>query len=168
MALEHPARVEETLRHLPPGLTATDRAAIIADLDSRLPARVLVCPARLLLGWSSFALLLFVACRTVSPGMPLGYLQFLALEIHCESAGILGALAMPFVRRLFGDPAGPLLNSLNIFTLWYVVLLAGGVSVLCATRPLKAALVVLLVWGSSLAFHTAVLRLLRDALHLAL
>ena len=168
MALEHPARVEETIRDLPPGLTATDRAAIIADLDSRLPARVLVCPARLLLGWSSFALLLFVACRTVSPGMPLRYLQFLALEIHCESAGILGALAMPFVRRLFGDPAGPLLNSLNIFTLWYVVLLAGGVSVLCATRPLKAALVVLLVWGSSLAFHTAVLRLLRDALHLAL
>ena len=100
--------------------------------------------------------------------MPLRYLEFLALEVHCESAGILGALAMPIVRRLFGEPSGSLLNSLNIFTLWYVVLLAGGVSVLCATRPLKAALVVLLVWGSSLAFHTAVLRLLRDALHLAL
>lgn len=154
MALGHRARVAETLRFLPAGVTGTQRMVVAAELEGRLPARMLVHPVRLLLGWGCFALVLFLACRAVTPGAAIRYRQFLALEVHCEAAAVLGA-------------AIPLQYWANICTLWYVVLLTGGVSVLCAARPLKAAFVVLLVWGSSLAFHTAVLRFLQGALHLA-
>jgi hypothetical protein len=99
-----------------------------------------------------------------------------SLQVHCEAAEILGACLIPLLRPVVPAvilqpglaAAGPLLNSLNIFTLWYVGVLIAGVGVLSAARPLKATLLVLLVWGSSLAFHIAVFRLLRDALHLAL
>jgi hypothetical protein len=176
MIAHHPLRVEETLRRLPPHLTTAERAAAAADLNSRLPARVLAYPGRLLLGWSTFALVLFVSCRAAAPEVPLRYVQVLALQIHCATAEIIGTWLLPVLRDAVPGPAlypgtvlgGPLLNSLNIFTLWYVVLLIGGVGVLCAARPLKATLLVFVAWGSSLAFHTAVFRLLRDALHLAL
>lgn len=175
LAVHHRSRVEETVRHLPSHLTAAERSVVVSGLDARLPARIIVHPARLLLGWSAFALLLLVACRTAVPDAPVRFVQMLALQVHCAAAEVLGAWLLPLLHGLVPDPflrpglavGGPLLNSLNIFTLWYVVLLVAGVGVLCAARPLKSTLLVLLVWGSSLAFQTAVFRLLREALHLA-
>jgi hypothetical protein len=175
LLVQHRSRVEETVVHLPPHLTSAQRSAVAADLDARLTGRALMHPARLLLGWSAFALLLLVACRTAVPDIPLRFAQVLALQVHCAAAEVLGSWLLPVLRGLLPEPllqpgllaAGPLLNSLNIFTIWYVVLLIAGVGVLCAARPLKATLLVLLVWGSSLAFQTAVFRVLRDVLHLA-
>ncbi len=170
----HPAQVETTLRHLPSHLTAAERDGVREGLDGRLGVRALFLPARLLAGWSVFALFLFVVCRTALPGSPVRYTPLLALEVHCEAAQVAGAWLLPVLARILpawlvnpGEAlGGPLLNSLNISTFWYVALLAAGVSVLCAARPLKATLLVLLVWGSTLALSTAVFRLLRDALHL--
>jgi len=63
-------------------------------------------------------------------------------------------------------PAIALLNSLNIFTLWYVVVVIVGVSVLTGFRPAKAFLVVFCVWSVSVLFNVAVLTFMRDGLHL--
>jgi hypothetical protein len=170
------ARIDETLAHLPPHLSQTEQAAVSADLLARLPAQLLIHPFRLFLGWAVFALMLLAVCRAAAPGMTLQWRHLFSLQVHCAAAEVLGTLLVPLLATVLPSDvlfpgaavAGPLLKSVNISTLWYVGLLIGGVGVLCAARPLKATLLVLLTWGSSLAFHTAVFRLLRDALHLPL
>jgi hypothetical protein len=104
MLAQHTGRVEETIVHLPPHLSSAQRSAVAAELDTRLTGRALMQPARLLLGWSAFALLLLVACRTAVPDIPLRFAQVLALQVHCAAAEVLGSWLLPLLHGLLPGP----------------------------------------------------------------
>ena len=76
------------------------------------------------------------------------------------------------MRRIAGDhtdfPLRALLNSLNIFTLWYLMLVASGLVSLFEMKRWKAAFAVSIVWGLSQLVSIASLSFLRNALHLLL
>lgn len=76
------------------------------------------------------------------------------------------------MRRIAGDhadfPLHALLNSLNIFTLWYLMLVASGLVSLFEMKRWKAAFAVSIVWGLSQLVSIASLSFLRNTLHLLL
>jgi len=65
-------------------------------------------------------------------------------------------------------PFHPLLNSLNIFTLWHLTLVGAGLISLLDMNRWKAAAAVVIVWGLSQLFSLASLSFVRDSLHLLL
>jgi predicted RND superfamily exporter protein len=111
-----------------------------------------------------------------------------SLEIHTEATSVIanlaamvlavtnanaGSVAVPFSLAGFigGDQSfivSSLLTSLNIFTLWQIVLLTIGVSIVCGFGKTKSTLIVLLVWSLSTMFNLGAMKLLQDQLHLLL
>src|SRR5437867_12425366 len=105
----------------------------------------------MLLGWVSTALFLFFLTRAWSSREPVRFQQILSLEMHAEAITLIGQAAGLCAGLLFGSndelkvPFGldglltglqdsparqVLLNSANLFSLWYVIALGLGVSVL--------------------------------------
>ena len=177
------------LARLPSSATPSDNDAAVSMLSETLVARSLFEPIRLLAGWSAFAGILFVFVRTLSPPEPVRYLRLFALEVHAEAALLVGRIAAAVSAMLGHASAWPeggaapysaallvpsthsftllsLLSSANIFTLWYVVLLAAGLRVLCGITIRTAALVALGAWALSVLFDTGIFTLLIDTLHL--
>jgi hypothetical protein len=183
----HPWSVAGTLDRLPASATQEARAAAAAALDAELPIRLAVLPLRLAAGWGAFALVLHFLCRAFAVGSPPTYLQVFALEVHAEAASLLGRVAGLVYCLITGAGSGllvmpwslgaipfpgidgigrTLLGSLNLFTLWYVLVLAAGISVLCSHRPLKALLIVATAWCVSAGWSTAILTFLQHAFFL--
>ena len=161
------AYVHLTLSHLPPSATAMEVEQVRASLDEGLLARCLFLPVRLGVGWSSFALLLMFATRSVARQPSGGFRHFLALEVHAELILLLAAA----VRTVLGGTGEnlllrALLGTPNLFTLWYIVLLAYGAASLCQMRFTRALLPVAGVWLLSFAFDAGVTQILRETLHL--
>jgi hypothetical protein len=174
--------------HLPPSATAADREEAASVFSATLLARSLFEPVRLLAGWSAFAGALFLIIRSLSPAGPVTYVRVLTLEVHAEAVLLIGGAAtalhamltpagggdMPRIPLMSLAPLLPvsaspavvaLLATLNIFTLWYVVLLAAGIRVLFGMTVRTAALVAVSAWALSVLFDTAILTLLINTLH---
>ena len=175
-----------TAERLPPSANATQ---VIEQLHQEMFLRCAFLPFRLMAGWGTFSLLLYYVCKAFRPPEMLRFVQILALEIHAECAFVVSrivslvALALAAQQndyQRFGFPfsglwlVGPerdfvpsaLLATLNIFTFWYIVLLAAGVSVLCGFRRFQAFLIVFAAWAASAGFNIGVLKLLKDTMHL--
>jgi len=186
--LTYPYAIQETLSHLPPSAFEADRQAVAQSLQQDLGIRCMFLPVRLIVGWSSFALILFYACKAFGQAVPCRFDQVFSLEVHAEFTTVLAkfstfawinlrgtqdgaSMQVPFsaaalVHPWNDFPAIALLNSLNIFILWYLVIVIVGVSVLTGFKTGKAFLVVLCVWSVSVLFNIAVLMFMRDGLHL--
>ena len=171
VVLGHHALLRETLSRLPASATAADRTQVREWLDADLPRTLLILPFRALAGWLVTALLLAAICRLLFGAGGITYRSMLSLEVHASAATVAGTALGTLLAPVAPDAAfllagSVLLKSVNIGTLWYLVILFGGVRVLCSAGPVKAALAVLLVWGSSLAFHILVLTLVGDSMGL--
>ncbi len=185
----HGQAVQTTLEHLPGSATPEDKEYIRAALGTEFFSRCAFLPVRLLIGWSGFALLLLYASLSFHPRDSIRFVQVLALEVHAEAILMLarfgtiiwwivnapaqsGAIPSPplSVLWLAWKPADfiffSLLGSINIFTLWYVLVLTVGIHVLCGFTKRKAFLIVAGVWAVTLGCNLGVLALLRNAFHL--
>jgi hypothetical protein len=172
LVLQYPALIRSTLEHLPKGATEPDRARLESWMSADLIRRGAFLPIRLLAGWSAFALLLYAGARAFGVAHGIRYAHLLSLELHAETAMVIGsALAVagvPGAGVLYSPVMGgaSLLTTLNLCTLWYVSLLIWGVSVLCDTSPRKAFLIVVVSWGIGQAFNFGVLSLLQHTFRL--
>jgi hypothetical protein len=170
--LQYPGLLRATLDHLPSVATDQDRSRAEQWMRTDMVRRAAFLPARLLAGWSAFALLLLAGARAFGPARGVRYAHLLSLEIHAESVLALGAALAaahaPGAGWLFSPGFGgsSLLTSVNLFTLWYVSLLIRGISVLCDTSPRKAFLIVVLSWGIGQALNFGVLSLLQHTFRL--
>lgn len=187
-AVIHPFLIQETLAHLPSSATNEDKQVIIQSLNLELPAKLAFFPVRLFIGWSTFSLALLYSCKAFAPREIIRFRQMFSLEIHTEATMVVANLAtmvvvltnrhaisadVPFslAELVNGDQSfivRSLLTSLNIFTLWQIVLLTIGVSIVCGFGKTKSTLIVLLVWSLSTMFNLGAMKLLQDQLHLLL
>jgi hypothetical protein len=181
--------VNSVIAHLPPGATAADREEVGSMLNATRLTHYMFEPVRLLAGWSAFAAILYLFIRSLSPPGPVTFVRVLSLEVHAEAALVIGGIATAVYATIVqtgggGDMQIPLLSAapllpatspyplvallatLNIFTLWYVVLLATGMRVLFGMTVRTAALVAVSAWALSVLFDTAILTLLVTTLHL--
>jgi hypothetical protein len=188
-ALSFPSLLSATVAHLPASATPEDQRRIADFLSEELPYRLAVLPFRLLLGWWGTAWLMYACLSLVGTRKPVQPVHCFALEVHAEAVGVLAGTAA-LIRTLVlpagnaaADLAPPLnaaqfvgpgidellhllLTSINFFTLWYLVVVGAGISVLCGVRKRKAFLVAAAVWAVSTGFATTVLYLLRSAFSL--
>lgn len=181
--------VRAVIGHLPSSATSADREEVVSMFGATLLTQSLFEPVRLLAGWSAFATFLFLIVRSLAPPGPVTFVRVLTLEVHAEAAlligGVVTAMQVMFVQDGAGGglqiplmsaawflpasapyPLVALLATLNIFTLWYIVLLATGIRVLFGMTIRTAALVALCAWALSVFFDTAILTLLISTLHL--
>lgn len=186
--LIHPHLVQSTIAHLPPTATDADKQIVIESLNQELPAKLAFFPVRLFIGWGTFSLALLYACKAFAPREIIRFRQMFSLEIHAEATSVIASIAamvvavtnahagsvdVPFSLAEFvaGDQSfivRSLLTSLNIFTLWQIVILTIGVSIVCGFGKTKSTLIVLLVWTLSTMFNLGAMKLLQDQLHLLL
>ena len=185
----HNQSAQITLSHLPASAAPEDREHVRDILDRGLFSTYSFLPIRLLLGWSGFALLLFSLSTSFKPLEPVRFIQVFTLEVHAEAIAVLAKLVTLAVALIHGaaqatlssppplsvlslaPPPGDfvlfsLLSSINMFTLWYVLVLTAGIHVLCGFAKRKAFLIVTGVWALTLCCNLGVLALLRDAFHL--
>jgi hypothetical protein len=186
--LMHPYLVQSTLAHLPQSATPEDKEVVAQTLRNELPLRCAFLPVRLLIGWSTFAFVLFAICKAFTPPEPVRFIKILSLEVHAEVVNLLAqgaTLAYLFVRG--GDISNAtslvpfsaamfvradtlvsfsLLNSLNFFTLYYIVFLTMGISVQSGLSRTKSFTVVALNWLTYLLLNVGALELTRHAMNL--
>jgi len=175
------------LRHLPVSADQHDKVLLTQWLDQESLSRFAFAPVRLFAGWLVFSLALFYACRSAAYGEPFRFAQLFSLEVHAESALLLAKLATllraglsspspdsylvtPFSVAVFVDPGSfpmaAFLNSLNVFTMLYLGIIAVGVSVICNMRTARSIVIVFTVWGVSEFVNSGILAGLQTDLHL--
>lgn len=186
--LIHPFLVSATLAHLPSSATQEEKNVMAQTLQSELPLRCLFIPIRLLIGWSSFAAVLFLVCKSFAPPEPVHFNKIFSLEVHAELINICAQIAtaihlfiapnssakmtglIPFSAAMFINSndivSFSLLNSLNIFTLFYITIQVMGISNQSGFLRLKSLLIVLIVWSAYLLFNIGSIKLMRDTMHL--
>ena len=175
-----------SLNHLPASATQHDKVMVAQWFDQEWISRLAFHPVRLFAGWLLFSLALLYACRSAASREPFRFVQILALEVHAESALVLGKLALLLSVVALNDPPSRLIipfsvagfvdggsfaataffNSLNLFTALYLGILAAGVSIICNVGRGKAFLIVLTVWGAAAVVNSGILAGLQDELHL--
>jgi Yip1 domain len=170
--------IRATVEHLPPDATPGEREEIASSMQSDIAPQALLLPFRMLLGWSLFAFLLYRGARAFGGGTGYRYRHLLALEMHAEAtvtAGQIGTAAgipLPSLGQWIDSHGDFLLRSLlasaNLSTLWYVVLLTAGVTVLCHQKKLRAFFIVAGSWGFVQALNLGVLNLIRHTFHFTL
>lgn len=176
-ALRYPDTVRTAIDHLPASARSEERRHAADVLNDELMLRSLFLPIRLFMGWSAFSLVLFLSCKAFRPPEGIRFTQFLALEIHAELILLLSPLAamlgvpQPGGGWLFAPPQDfllrTLLTTINLVTLWYILVLTAGVSVLCGYGKRKAFLIVAGVWVISVSLNLGVLNQLSQVFHLA-
>ena len=187
--LLQPYVINVTLSHLPPSAGETDRNAIREYLSQDLIARLILLPIRIGGGIAVFAFVLRLLSKSLQPFSRIPFPTIFSLLVHAECINILAhvaawisvatapgassGLSVPFsLAGMAGDHIDfqlhALLNSLNIFTLWYLTLVATGLVSLFELKRWKAAAAVCIIWGLSQLVSIASLSFLRNTLHLLL
>ena len=186
--LMHPFVINATLAHLPDSATSAEKEAVAQSLRSDLPVRCFFLPVRLIVGWSAFAFVLFLTAKSFAPPSGVRFIKVFALTVHAELVTVLSSAATLINMSVGGDsvPNGTalvpfsaaayidakdivsfaLLNSLNFFTLVYIVLLTEGMSKITGFSRPKSLLVVMLTWSTYMLFNVGTIRFLRDTMHL--
>ena len=177
-----------TLRHLPPGATIQDKIAVEQLLYDTFGARIAFLPFRLLTGWLAFAITLFTLCKVWKTSQSVRLAHIIALEIHAEVSllfGSIGAavlvifnrsnilsavLKVPFgLDAFFSSPDDVVLltflNSFNLFSAWYVVILTAGIHAFYQISLTKSLVTALAGYGFTALFQAATMFALRDAFH---
>ena len=187
--LMHPHIVHLTLYHLPSSATVQDKFIAEQSLNQELGIRCAFLPVRLLIGWVTFALMLFYACKAWAVREAVRFFDVFSLEVLAESVLVIAQAATLINVAVTGGATSfvkvPLgidmffsslpdatvqmtLNSINVFGVWYIVLLTIGISSLYGLSKVKSCITVLAVWCLAVIFNIGVVSLLRDALSLKL
>lgn len=187
LLLQHEAVVQRTLAHLPSSATAEDKVIVKQTLDENLVLRCCFLPVRLITGWATFALMLFYACKAWSTSEVVRFQQVFSLEVAAESTMVLARIAsliysggaessflrVPLGLDMIFSPSQNIvvqmaLNSVNVFSLWYLVILTMGISGIYGITKTKSAISAAAVWIVGLLSNASILYILRDTLHLNL
>jgi Yip1-like protein len=181
--------MRSVLDRLPLSATPADREDVASMLQGGELTRLAFFPVRLLAGWITFALALFYACRLLSPPGIYRFKQILALEVHAEIATLVEKLATATLAPSAGESArglaqvplslaslhsadsfswSALFNGVNLFQIFYVILLGVGISTITGLRWWKAGMVVVAVWGVSAAGNVALITVLRESMRFRL
>lgn len=168
----HPQLVQSVVAALPPSATPGDQAWARAVLDEDLFLRCLFLPLRQLAGMAVFAYALFLLCSSLNPPARAHYRQLLALEVHAELFNLFGGWLSWALLLWIGDGNWPenhlisLLTTKEIFTLWYLIAMTIGITVLFGFSRLKAGLLATTAWIVSVLFNTFLLQSVTTSLHL--
>jgi hypothetical protein len=174
-ALQYEQSSRDVLSHLPATADAADHESVAEAFRMEFWRNLLALPFRLLLGWSAFAFALTISARALSSKGGGRYLKVLALEVHGEAILLVSAalrsihLPNPSLAMLVASPQSLLLDSLltsgNFFTLWYLLVLAAGITVLCNVRYRSGLVLVSVVWALAQLLNIGALTLLAAAFH---
>lgn len=182
-AIMHPYVIRQTLAHLPPSATGSDKQAVVQSLNLEMPAMLWFLPVRLFMGWGSFSLVLFSAARAFELRKTVRFQQVLSLVVHTETlSAIAGVAALVVAVMDKGNPlltapfslaapgetflAKSLLGYVSLFTIWQVWIQIIGISILCGFGTRRSIVVVLMVWTLTIVFNISVLQLMVDRFHL--
>jgi hypothetical protein len=165
----------EVLSHLPATADTAEREALARAFREEFWRNLFALPFRLLFGWGAFAFALAVSARAFSRARGVRYRKVLALEVHAEAILLLPLilqsvnLPTPSMAMFFASSQNFLLNSLltsvNIFTLWYLLVLAAGITVLCSVRHRSGLVLVPVVWALAQLLNIGALTLLIRVFH---
>jgi hypothetical protein len=183
--LSHSLAVAITLSHLPPSATADDILKVRQWLAEGVGSRALLIPFRVAGECATMALLLLGFARAFTGRSAGSFRGFFVLSLsasvipalwRCAGVGwytLAGGAPQGLIRPLISAadmlPTGSdyrfilLLTSANLSTLWYVGVVAVGLTVLCRCKAGKAILVAVAAWTVSAAFSIIVLLLIRNA-----
>ena len=184
----HPRITQLTIDHLPTMASSEEKEAMRSMFNEQLPVKCAFLPFRLLIGWVSFTLVLFFTARSLTTHHTARFGQLLSLEVHAEMillvgqiisfpGGIIQISENPSWNPLGLDLLFPgivnaasreILNSLNPFTVWYLIFLVGGIIVLYDCKVWKSVVAVVGSWSLTLVFSLGVFKLLMDTYHFRL
>jgi len=175
--------VQLTMDRLPDSATPADRQVMSEILNGQQWVSAALFPFRKLAGFGGTALILFLALRGVTSGSTVHLKEIFALEVHAETVLLLGNLAayaavfMGSQQNPYVNPLGvsqlvegkfdhiSALNSINLFTLWYISLLVLGASRMLKLSYWKSIAAVLSTWVLMLVMEESSFDLLRNFFH---
>jgi hypothetical protein len=183
--LAHPARVEQTLAHIPPTATEAEHAIVRDELDASMPWDLAIMPVKEVAGIAAGTVVLGLILLAFGSGKQPRYSLLFTLCAGLAGIGVLekGAeiLLISFSGQGSGLPVFPwsalavmeapstsyatglLLTTINLFTLWYVGALAWALAVLCNISKAHAVLTAVAFRAVTAGCAIAVLHLLRNA-----
>lgn len=185
--LIQPYLVQSVLNHLPLSVTEYDKLSVVQNLNQEFFTHAAFLPIRLLIGWGLFGYFLYYICTFLSPQKSFRFVHVFSLEVHAESAVILGKIAM-FVR-LVSEPvniisrltipfsctdfivmknyaAFTLLNSVNFFTFIYIPILSIGISTICEMSKVRAFIATCIAWAIAILFNVGSIIVLQNVFRL--
>jgi len=175
-----PVSIRATVEHLPSSASETDRGAVAAMLEQEHFAHSVFLPLRLVGGWATFALWLWLLCRAFAREVIPRYRGMLALVVYAELCELLARIAI-FIRSSLwstGDAARDLLPLLgladlllptgnrilslalgpvNVFSAMFVAWIALGLHRTCRFHPARSIGVALIAWAGSAAWNLLLL-----------
>jgi hypothetical protein len=166
--------VDGALARLPLSAGEAARQSLREAFAGDLLRNLSFLPFRLLLGWGLFAGALQLSSRAFLKVPGLRFAHFFSLVVYAEAIPRIGELILLLGLPLPGlgplAPPGepflvPLLTSLNLVTLWHLLVLSIGLSVLSGSRKRTSALAAGVVWAASLALNAGLLALLTRVFH---
>ncbi len=175
--------LETVLGKLPERATSEMIQDTIHHLGERRGVNVAFVPIKLGVPIAIFSFVLYLVCSVSKPVSLPDWKYFLAVTVWSSwipvidkglalltqtVAGVVNPttglaftqpLGLGMVRLSSRDPALPYaLNALNVFSVWYLVLLSLGISLLCGFPRMKALATVSAVWLLGLFVSAALLR----------
>jgi hypothetical protein len=167
---------EAALAHLPPSAGEAERSSLRETFAGDALRNLSFLPFRFLLGWGLFAVTLQLSARAFLKVPHLRFAHYFSLVLYAEAIPRLGELILLLGFPLPGlgplAPLGgggaflaPLLTSINLVTLWHLLVLSIGLSVLSGSRRRTSALAAGVVWAASLALNAGLLALLTRVFH---
>jgi hypothetical protein len=181
----HDVMVEQTIAHLPSSATGSEQDVVRNDLDAFLPVDLSIIPFKEAAAAAASAAVLGVVLAAWGPRQKPRFAQMLTL---CVGLGLItcfengaetaflsvspvtqGLTAYPWSALALTDvshvsyPAGLLLTTINLFTLWYVCALGWALAVLCNISKAHAVLIALVFRAVTAGCAIALLHLLRNA-----
>lgn len=175
--------LETVLRKLPEQASSEMIQDAIHHLGGRRAINVALVPVKMGVPIAIFSFVLYLVCSVSKPASLPDWKYFLAVVVWSSwipvidkglallAHTVVGAvnpttgfgftqpLGLGMVRLSSTDPAlSYSLNALNVFTVWYLVLLSIGISLLCGFPRMKALMTVSSVWLLGLFVSAVLLR----------
>jgi hypothetical protein len=180
-----PYLVQATLQLLPPSATIEDRQAVTALFQHEGYLRAAFLPFRLLLGLTLCSIVLFYSGEAFSETRKARFAQVFSVVTAAEFivlfsqivrlvkialfglTGSFSELQMPFsIVGMAHDREDfiteSFLHSMNLFSLWYIMFVGLGISVIWEFNRLKAFGISACIWLCSVLMNVALLKLIRE------
>ncbi|MEK6571751.1 MAG: hypothetical protein AABZ61_10310 [Bacteroidota bacterium] len=176
--------LEGTVSRLPQRATEEMMQDAIRYLEGRRVINVALVPLKVGVPMAVFSFVIYLVCSVSKPVSLPHWRHFLAVVVWAGWTPTVGKVVALLTRFLAGAPSPAsgsaipqtlglgmvqltskdpgllyILNGLNIFSIWYILLVSLGVSILCSITRRKGIAIVASVWVFGLLVSAALLRL---------
>ncbi len=185
-----PYVLKVTIANLPPNAAQQHIQDAASYLHGQRAINAAFIPIKLMAGWSLFALVLYYVCLVFKPIEQIRFRHVFAVVVFSEMTPVVGKIfslvaalvkgiehvnTVSELNNLYGLdllfpgatanlPLFTLICNMNPFSLWYLMVLTIGVSVVTGFGKIKSAIVVVCVWLLALGFGAAVVQLVQEGL----